>query len=120
MFLCVPACAPTALLIAVVPAIVVAIAVPEAANAVAVLAVELILLALPGSCGEKKKGFRGQIMRRPQKQRADTVQECDKRQPSLSSVDILSKTALTSGKLWPFVSGSDQRAEEKKQRCFSS
>ena len=41
---------PTALLITVVPAVVVAVAVPQAANAVAILAVKLVFLALPGSC----------------------------------------------------------------------
>lgn len=51
---------PTALLITVVPAIVVAVAVPQAANTVAILAVKLILLALPRSCREKKEGGRFQ------------------------------------------------------------
>lgn len=54
-------------------------------------------------------------MRIQQKKRADTVQECDKRKLSLSSADIVSKTALTSVKMWLFMSGSKQRAEEKKQ-----
>lgn len=39
----------TTLLVAVVPTVVVPVAVPQAADAVAVLAVELILLTLPGS-----------------------------------------------------------------------
>lgn len=40
----------TALFVAVVPAVVVPIAVPQAANAVTILALELVLLTLPGSC----------------------------------------------------------------------
>lgn len=48
-------CAPTALFVTVVPAVVVPIAVPQAANAVAVLALELVLLTLPGSCGVRRR-----------------------------------------------------------------
>lgn len=52
---CVALCVPTTIFITVVPAVVVAIAVPEAANAVAILTVELVLLAFPGSYSGKKK-----------------------------------------------------------------
>lgn len=62
-------CVPTTLFIAVVPTVVVSVAVPEAANTVAVLAVKLVLLALSGSCREK----RFHVMRIQQKQRAGTV-----------------------------------------------
>lgn len=94
-------CVPTALFITVVPAIVVAVTVPQAANAVAILAVKLVLLALSGSCRERKeeRGFRGQIMSMQQKQRADTELELKKRQLSLSSEDIIFTAALTPGKL---------------------
>lgn len=68
---------------------------------------------------KKDRGFTGQLMRIQQKQRADTVQECEKRKLSLSSADIVSKTALTSEKLWPSMSGSKQRAEERKLGFFS-
>lgn len=57
---CVCSCTPTALLITVVPAIVVAVTVPQAANTVAILAVKLVLLALPGSCRGTKGGERFQ------------------------------------------------------------
>lgn len=46
---------PTALFVTVVPAVVVPIAVPQAANAVAILALELVLLTLPGSCGDRRR-----------------------------------------------------------------
>jgi len=52
---CACVCVPTTLLIAVVPAIVVPVAVPQAADAVAVLAVELVFLAVPGSCREREE-----------------------------------------------------------------
>lgn len=48
-------CGPTALFVTVVPAVVVPIAVPQAANAVTVLALELVLLTLPGSCGDRRR-----------------------------------------------------------------
>ena len=68
---------PTTLFITVVAAIVVSVTVPEAANTVAILAVKLILLALPGSCREKEaeQRFQRQIMSIQQTQRAVTVQE---------------------------------------------
>lgn len=104
---------PTTLFITVIPAIVVSVTVPEAADTVAVLAVKLVFLALPGSWREKYKegAFRRQIMRIQQKQKVDTVQECDKRQLSLSSADIISTAVLTPGRMWPFMSGSEQQAE---------
>lgn len=57
--------APTALFVAVVPAVVVSVAVPQAADAVAVQAVELVLLALSGSCRQRteKRGERSPRMR---------------------------------------------------------
>lgn len=84
---------PTTLFITVVATIVVSITVPEAANTVAILAVKLILLALPGSCREKEEeqSFQRQIISIQQMQRAVTVQELDKKQPSLSSADILTQ-----------------------------
>lgn len=48
-------CVPTALFVTVVPAVVVSVAVPQAANAVAILTLELILLTLPGSCGVRRR-----------------------------------------------------------------
>ena len=56
-------CIPTALFITVVPAIVVAVAVPEAADTVAILAVKLVLLTLSGSCREKKNKVSGRFQR---------------------------------------------------------
>lgn len=43
----------TTLLVTVVPAIIVTVTVPQTADAVAVLAGELVLLALPGGCGHR-------------------------------------------------------------------
>lgn len=49
----------TTLLIAVVATIIVAIAMPQAADAVAVLAGKLVLLTLPGGCGHSGQAAAG-------------------------------------------------------------
>lgn len=64
----------TTLFIAVVPAVIVTVTVPQAPDAVAVLAGELVLLTLPGGCGQSSqaaagrgRGWVGGIAREPKR-----------------------------------------------------
>lgn len=75
---------PTALFVTVVPAVVVSIAVPQAANAVAVLALELVLLTLPGSCGGRRRVSKVKQTQGDKRRRRLLMQKVDEMQLSPS------------------------------------
>lgn len=66
----------TTLLITVVTAVVVPIAVPQAPDAIAVLAGELVLLTLPGGCGHRAVRLRQAQQKAPQNRAVRLLQHC--------------------------------------------